>query len=225
MAALAEHFHVIAPDARGYGRTINAPAGPISYAQLADDLVALVAALELDRPRVAGFSDGAIAATVTAIDHPELFGALVNHSGYDYLNPQAASYGIMRQTLGGSPQATQADPEAAQRFFASSPQMHATFELMKSDHDGAQGEGHWKTLISETFDRCTQWPGHTFDDLAAITAPTLILTGDRDQFCTVEEGVQACRALPAGELAVLPNTGHLITPAHIEAMIAFLVRV
>jgi pimeloyl-ACP methyl ester carboxylesterase len=58
----------------------------------------------------------------------------------------------------------------------------------------------------------------------AIAVPTLILTGDRDPFCTVEEEAVACRALPAGQLAVLPDTGHLITPAAVRATIEFFER-
>jgi pimeloyl-ACP methyl ester carboxylesterase len=45
--------------------------------------------------------------------------------------------------------------------------------------------------------------GYAFDDLAKIGAPTLILVGDRDQFCSVEEAAQAFRSLRHGELAVL----------------------
>ena len=55
-------------------------------------------------------------------------------------------------------------------------------------------------------------------------APTLILTGDRDPFCTVEEGAAAYHALPASEFAVLPNTGHLITPGAVQATIEFFAR-
>src|SRR5438552_3768807 len=68
------------------------------------------------------------------------------------------------------------------------------------------------------------------DDVAALidaltlARPALILIGDRDPFCTVEEGAAACRALPAGQLAVLPGTGHLITPAAVQATIDFFER-
>ena len=48
--------------------------------------------------------------------------------------------------------------------------------------------------------------------------------GDRDPFCSVEEGAAAYRALPAGELAVLPDTGHLITPAAVQTTIEFFER-
>jgi predicted alpha/beta-hydrolase family hydrolase len=57
------------------------------------------------------------------------------------------------------------------------------------------------------FDRTTQQHGYTVENINAIAVPALILTGDRDPFCTVEEEAVACRALPAGQLAVLSDTG------------------
>jgi len=95
---------------------------------------------------------------------------------------------------------------------------------MRSDHDSAQGAGHWKTVVAQTFDRITQPHDYTFEDMRAITAPALILIGDRDPFCTVEEGAAAYRALQAGQLAVLPDTGHLITPTAVQTTIEFFER-
>jgi pimeloyl-ACP methyl ester carboxylesterase len=172
--------------------------------------VALIEALGLERPLICGFSEGGVTATIVGIRKPGSVRAIVNDAGYDFFDPEAPSFTMMRQILGGSPTATQADSEAMLRFFESSDEMRATFELRKADHDGAQGKGYWKTLAAETFDRCTRPPGYAFDDLPAIEAPTLVLAGDRVDFCSVEEGVIAYRMLRVGELAVLPNHGHLI---------------
>ena len=222
MATLAEHFRVIAPDTRGSGKSIH-PGGPIPSALLADDVAALIDALTLDRPLICGFSDGGETATLVGIRNPGSVRAIVNHAGYDLFNPdpQAPAIAMTRQMLGGSADATQADPELSA---SRAGELRAMFELMKSDHDGAQGAGHWKTVAAQTFDRITQPHGYTVDDMHAITAPALILTGDRDPFCTVEEGAAAYRALPAGELAVLPDTGHLITPAAVQTTIDFFER-
>jgi pimeloyl-ACP methyl ester carboxylesterase len=222
MDALAAHFRVIAPDTRGCARTTHT-GGSVSFALLADDVAALIAALGLERPLIAGFSEGAITATILGIRAPESVRAIVNHAGHDFFNPHAPSFHIMRQLFGGSADATRADPDAVERFFAQSP-MRALFELMKTDQDAAQGPEYWRTYLELAFDRTTQWPGYAFDDLGKITAPTLILTGDRDDFCSVEEAAIAYRALQDGELAILPNTGHLITPAAITATIEFLER-
>ena len=102
--------------------------------------------------------------------------------------------------------------------------MQAVFELMLADEDSGQGKDHWKEYLRLVFHRATRPPGYTMTDLRAITAPTLILVGDRDDFCSVEEGVRAYRALPQGELAIVPNTGHIITPPLVEVMVEFLER-
>lgn len=109
----------------------------------------------------------------------------------------AALIAMTRQMLGGSAGATQADPEVSA---SRSAELRAMFELMKADHDRAQGAGHWKTVIARTFDRVTQPHGYTVENLKAITVPALILTGDRDPFCIIEEGAVAYRALPAGRV-------------------------
>ena len=223
MPRLGEHFHVIAPDTRGCGKTRHSE-GTVTFDLLADDVLAMIDALGLDRPVIAGFSEGAITATIVAIRNPEAVRAVVNDAGHDFFNPHAPSFTMMRQMLGGNPQAVDADPDAAAAFFSQSPEMTAMFELLKADQDSAQGEGYWKEYLRLAFHRTTEPPGYTFEDLRRITAPTLILVGDRDQFCTVEEGVTAYRALNQGDLAVLPDTGHVITPAKIESTIDFLER-
>jgi pimeloyl-ACP methyl ester carboxylesterase len=131
---------------------------------------------------------------------------------------------MARQIFGGSPEATKADPEAARRAFAGAEEMRAVFERMQADFDSAQGDGYWRTYVELFFPRTTRSPGYTSDDLRSLTAPTLILTGDRDFFCSVEEAVTAYRMLPQGELAILPNHGHVITPAAVQTAIEFLDR-
>jgi len=223
MDTLAERFRVIAPDTRGCGRTRHT-GGPISFDLLADDVAALIDALDLERPLIVGFSEGGITATILAIRHPEAVRAIVNDAGFDAFDPDAPTIAMMRQILGGSPDATEPDPDAAARGFEASEQMRAMFELMKRDQDDGQGEGHWREYLRLSWDRCTQLPGYTSSDLAQITAPTLILTGDRDEFCTVEAAVTAYRQLPDGELAILPGHGHYIPLAAIDATVEFFAR-
>ena len=226
MDMFAQHFRVVAPDTRGCGRTVNSAGASIPYTLLADDVVALIDALDLDRPLICGFSDGAEIATIVGIRNPESVRAIVNHGGYDLFNPdpQAPTIALTRQMLGGGPDATGADFEAMARLSEQSQELAAMFELMEADHDGAQGPGHWKTVVAQTYERISQPHGYTFEDMGKIAAPTLILVGDRDPFCTLEEGVTAYRALQNGELAVLPNTGHLISPSAVQVSIEFLER-
>ncbi len=223
LPTLAEHFRVVAPDTRGCGATVH-PGGPATLDVLADDVAGLIAALGLDRPMIAGFSEGGTIATFAALRHPGLARALVNDAGFDVFDPAAVAHQMLRPMFGGSPGATRADPDAAERSFQSIPPMAATFATMKADYDGAQGEGHWRAYLGQFFDRAAAPVGYGIDDFAAIAVPTLILTGDRDMFCTVETACAAYRALPAGELAVAAGTGHEITPRIVDAMTDFLLR-
>ena len=113
--AFAEHFRVIAPDLRGHGKTVNPGGRAMTYAQLADDVVALVAALGLQRPMICGFSTGGSVATLAALR--AAVRALVNDAGYDVLNPrpEGADLRLCRQLFGGRPDATEADPSATER--------------------------------------------------------------------------------------------------------------
>jgi pimeloyl-ACP methyl ester carboxylesterase len=223
MQALARRHRVIAPDTRGCGRTVH-DGGIITYDQLAEDVLALVEALDLDRPLIAGFSDGGITATVAGIRDPGRFRGIVNDAGYDLFNPSAPTFAMMRQMLGGSPTATEADPDAFAQMMTGSEQMRPMFELLKADQDGGQRDGHWAEYLRLAFHRTTQPPGYTFEDFGKITAPTLILVGDRDDYCTLDDGVTAYRQLANGEIAVLPGTGHIITPAKIELALGFFDR-
>src|SRR5918995_203870 len=73
---LGPRFRVITPDSRGHGRSTN-PAGHLEYRQLADDAVALIAALGLERPFVGGWSDGAQGALEIGLRYPNAARSLV----------------------------------------------------------------------------------------------------------------------------------------------------
>ena len=50
-------------------------------------------------------------------------------------------------------------------------------------------------------------PDYTDEQMACITAPTLVIVGDRDVI-TVEHSVAMFRAIPDAELCVVPHAGH-----------------
>ncbi len=224
VATLAQHFRVITPDTRGSGRSRHEGPEEITIDLLADDLAALIDTLGLDRPAVCGFSMGGLIATVLAIRQPSSVGAVVDDAGYDALNPDAPAFGQLRGLLGGAPTATHGDPLAFEAAMGSSPQMAPVLEVLKADLEQGQGAGGWRTYVTQQFHPATTWPGYSFDDLAKIEVPSLVLVGDRDEFCSVEEGAQAFRALPDGEFAVVPGVGHVITKEKIDLTIDFLLR-
>jgi epoxide hydrolase 4 len=71
IAALAERFHVVAPDLRGYNET-SKPASGYDTRTLVADVVGLSRALGHARFRLAGHDWGGMVAWATAARHPEL---------------------------------------------------------------------------------------------------------------------------------------------------------
>jgi pimeloyl-ACP methyl ester carboxylesterase len=220
LGTLGKQFRVIAPDTRGSGATTH-PGGPATFDVLTDDVIALIEVLELDRPFVAGFSEGGATATLVALQRPDLVGGLVNHGGFDYFDPDAPSMPMFRMLFGGRPDATSADPDAAERTIQTIPDMKAVFDTMKADYDGAQGEGHWRDYLGQLFDRHVAPFGHTVAELATLSVPTLFLVGDRDFCCSVELACTVYRTVPGAALGVVPQTGHEITAAIVATMADF----
>lgn len=67
---LAADYRVICPDLRGFGWT-EAPVGSYLKAELADDVIALLDAMGLERVRLAGHDWGGFVGFLLCLDHPE----------------------------------------------------------------------------------------------------------------------------------------------------------
>ena len=75
------------------------------------------------------------------------------------------------------------------------------------------------TLSQSTADT-QRWPG---EQLAAITAPTLLVLGDRD-FTTVGHGALMQQLIPGSQLAVLPGTTHMQVTRRADLLLPTLAR-
>jgi pimeloyl-ACP methyl ester carboxylesterase len=74
--AVGEHATLAAVDLRGRGRSHELP-GPFGFRAHVQDMVAVLDALELERPVVVGHSLGAYVAAALAVEHPDRVASLV----------------------------------------------------------------------------------------------------------------------------------------------------
>lgn len=72
---LAERFCVIAVDTRGHGK--SGPVAQYHYRDMAEDIIALIGALSLQKPVLYGFSDGGIVALLVGMRAPSLCARLI----------------------------------------------------------------------------------------------------------------------------------------------------
>jgi pimeloyl-ACP methyl ester carboxylesterase len=192
LPALAERYRVLAYDHRGHGRTSRSPEPFASYDQLADDLAALLDALEIGPAHFCGFSDGGITLLAFALRHPARVRSLIL-AGVQYTNDE--------RTLSLLPKMT---PE---RIQARLPEWAARLELL---HDAHHGPGYWRELLGQMTPMWQHLPAYTPEQLAQIQAPTLLIAGERDGFGHIDQQVAMRRAIPQSELCILPNAGHAV---------------
>jgi pimeloyl-ACP methyl ester carboxylesterase len=197
-ALLADAFRVIVLDSRGHGRSTN-PSGTLSYAQLADDVAALCAALGLDRPLVGGYSDGGQVAIELGVRHPDVASALIvggAHPDFDASGMREMNRAILAADAAGRPDLARLDENLGE--FAA---------VAKACHPG--GDEQWQALMSQTGPMWIDYAGLTPDELGRISAPVLLFVGDRDDLVALEHVVSLYRRLSTAELAVVPGADHI----------------
>jgi pimeloyl-ACP methyl ester carboxylesterase len=194
LAGFATRFRVIAPDLPNHGRS-GKPERPLSYRQLADEIVAFIRALELARPVIVGFSDGGQIALEIGIRYPNLPQSLA--MGGVVFKDTEMYRAFVRGALGNA-ESREVDPDHLSR---NHPDWAAWL-------DGLYGPGGWKTLLEQLKPMWTTPLMYTAEDFAEVVAPALAFVGDRDELVLVEEAAEMYRQLPKGELAVVPEADH-----------------
>jgi pimeloyl-ACP methyl ester carboxylesterase len=180
---------VIGIDQRGHGHSPDNSA-PFTYEGMAADTAALIKQLGLGPVDVIGHSDGADVGLLLARDHPELVRRLV------------VSGANLRADL--SPSELQARKQRSpQEISASLPPKFRTEYL----HVSPDGPDHWLTAVAKSWQLWLTPVVIEPADLKNIKIPVLVVAGDHD-FTSLEETAEIYRALPRGQLMILPATGH-----------------
>jgi pimeloyl-ACP methyl ester carboxylesterase len=184
--ALATRYRVIAPDARGHGRSTN-PSGAFTFRRCALDVLALLDHLGIEAVHAVGLSLGAKTLLHLAT-----------------LAPTRVSRMVL---VSGTPRFPQATREAM-RAFSAAERTSIEWEFMRTQHvhGDEQIAALWR--LGAGFARDTTDMTFTPERLATITAKTLIVSGDRDPLYSVELAVELYRGIKGSELYVVPNGGH-----------------
>jgi 3-oxoadipate enol-lactonase len=205
LPAFAEHFTVIRFDARGFGETIMPPT-PYSPS---GDAFALLDHLGIERAHLVGVSKGSQTAIEMAVAAPERISALVAvaartgtpvspalRAGWDHVNElfeagdiaAAVEYELRMWVDGPDRGPEEVDPRMRERVR----EMNAA--LFARDDD----QGEELPLDPPAADR-----------LAQITAPTLIVYGDKDLMDVRQAAAPLAAAIPGARLVVIPDAAHL----------------
>jgi pimeloyl-ACP methyl ester carboxylesterase len=184
---LVDEYQIIAPDARGHGRSTN-PQNTITHRQCAFDTLALLDHLGVKRCKAIGVSMGGNILLHMATLQPERIEAMVIVSATMYFPEQA------RKIMAAVP--------------ASENQPASEWDAMRKRHhlgdEQIRALWEWAHALKDSRDDMNFKPA----DLAAIKARTLIVQGDRDPLYPVEMSLEMYRAIPNSALWIVPNGGH-----------------
>ncbi|MEW2274663.1 alpha/beta fold hydrolase [Streptomyces sp. SID685] len=198
---LAARFRLFLHERRAHGHTPDVE-GPLSYGDMAGDTVAFLDSVVGGPAHLVGWSDGGIVALLVAIARPDLVRKIVV-MGSNF-RPAAECW---------------VEPATLDRMAPGSSDLEFFRELYEPV--APEGPDHWPVVARKVLDMWRTEPTLTREDLARITAPTLVMAGD-DDMVTLEHTIALYRALPRSELAVVPGTSHLAPlekPADINRLV------
>jgi pimeloyl-ACP methyl ester carboxylesterase len=201
----APHHRVIIPDARDHGRTAFTETDLTRTDPhcLADDVVALMDALALEKAALCGWSAGGNTALQVARRYPERVKALIVGGTTHHVSEKTQAT-LMAMGLDGPGKVNlERGQQVVPHLIAEWQQTHTQFP------------DHWLRLLERRSHAMFNPPQlMPPEELVAIEAPTLVIWGDRDQFLPVEEAIGVYRALPNAQLAIIPNADHFVTRTH-----------
>lgn len=192
LAGMTAAFQVVMPDARGHGRTRWDVKKGFRAEWLVDDLEAFVDALGLGTFHLAGYSMGGMTALGLAARNPARVRTLVVAGIATAREPRAS---VVRRLM---------DPDRIER---DEPDWAA--DLIRLDL--TQGPGAWRDLVRAVAEDVAAQPLLTPVEVHGITAPTLVMCGDRDPLVPVAQAADLARAVRDGRLFVAPHAGHDLT--------------
>ena len=208
--ALADRYRVLRYDKRGHGKSGVSP-GPYTITQLADDAVGLLDVLEIEKVHFMGLSIGGMIGQQLGARYPERVHSLSLCNSASEMPPRSLweeRFEIARtQGIAGLVDGT------IKRWFTAPFIERAPKDIEKvrqmilgTNVDGYMACGSAvRDMAQSTM-------------LLKIKTPTLVLSGEHDPACTVEQGTVLHRLIDGSKMVVLRDAAHL---SNIEQPAAF----
>ena len=200
---LALHHHVVALDLRGHGRSAAGRA-TFSIKTWAQDVEALIGALQLPAVTLVGHSMGTLVAQQLAAESPEIVDQLVLVGGISYFEPPAKKAYEER--------AAKADQDGMDALVddwlpgALAPRTHAKLPQLT----GLLRDMFLRNDPKNYAKSCRALAKAPSIDRESIGQPTLLLVGDHDRSTPIAMTEQLHREIPVSRVQVVPTAAHWV---------------
>lgn len=214
-SGLSEHFDGAKVSVMRVLETLNeggTPEVPYLLADMADDAAGLLTALNIDAAHILGVSMGGYIAQTMAIRHPQRVLSLTS---------------IMSTT--GNPEVGGSTPEMTEALFTAPPTerkaaIQSTVDYARLAWGDFFDETRARKHAARNLDRVV-YPqgtgrqlaailasGDRTQDLKTITAPTLVIHGEKDPLIDISGGRATAEAIPGAEFWMMEGAGHDLPP-------------
>jgi pimeloyl-ACP methyl ester carboxylesterase len=214
MRHFGQRYRCVTFSARGYPPS-DVPEKPASYSQnrATDDIASVMDHLEIQKAHVVGLSMGGFATLHFGFRHPQrALSLVVAGCGYGAERDQQAKFkgevqvvakALLSEGMKAFAEKYAYGPTRVQ-FENKDPRGFAQFKQELGEHSAL---GSANTQIGVQGERPSLYD--LVDKMRAMTAPTLILTGDEDWPC-LAPSILMKREIPTAALSVMPNCGHTV---------------
>lgn len=203
--ALGKRYRVIRFDLRGHGGS-PVPTGPYSVEALAEDVVALADALDLDRFGFVGLSLGGAIGQVLALDHPHRVASLVLCcTGPKFADPQTwHDRAALVRAEGMAPLAA----PTTERWFT---------PAFREQHPDAVDRiiGMLTATSPDGYAACCDGLASydVTDRLGSIAAPTRVIAGAVDPVSGPDVAERMVESIPDADLVLIDGVSHIANVA------------
>lgn len=211
-----DRFHLLRYDQRGQGLS-DAPPGPYSIRDHADDLHHLLACLRWGRTILCGLSIGGMIALDLYDRYPESIRGLVLVDTSDVIGPKSIWDERMKQVRAGG--LAPIAPSVMQRWFGTS--------FRREQRKEVRG---WSNLLAQAplegyLGSCAALrDANLSSTLARIKVPTLCVCGSEDASTTPADMRNLARRIPAAEYVEVEGAGHMVPVERPHEFAQILVR-
>jgi len=183
--AFAPAHRLIVPDCRAQGRTTDRP-GPLTYHDMAEDMIALLDSLKLRRVDIMGWSDGGNIGLDMAFHHPDRVDHLVTFGA------NASVEGLPKADRAWNATATAESLGAG---------MKAVWTSLNPQPD------HYREAMNKVLEMWRTLPDFSTSELAGIRAHVLVCAGEHDLILPEHTSMLA-HTIPGAEMWIVPGASH-----------------
>jgi len=202
-AALSPGYRVVRVDLRGHG-TSPVPAGEYSLDELADDVLAVLDGLGIEKAHWVGLSMGGMIGQAFALAHPQRLGRLI-------LANTTSSYGA------DGPKTWEARAKAVKEGG-----MAAIADMVMGRYFSDEFRGRNPKAVAAVRERVLTTPAKGYigccaairdldftAELSRIRARTFLIAGEKDAGTPPAMSEEIARRIPGARLSVIPGAAHL----------------